>query len=127
MDDEEIEYVRQSLGISDCRRKIYISGAIMYADSKVDLFADAEARLEADGWSPLNPKSVDACPDDSCERQAHEIDKGMEHSWGCFLRYDLKALLDCDAIYMLPGWEQSHGARLELQVASAVGLKVMFA
>jgi hypothetical protein len=25
---------------------------------------------------------------------------------------------------MLPGWESSHGARLELTVASAVGLRV---
>jgi hypothetical protein len=27
---------------------------------------------------------------------------------------------------MLPGWEASHGARLELTVASAVGLKVLW-
>lgn len=123
----ETEALREELDVRSDRPKIYISGAIMYATGQRDLFAEAEDELAKQGWEPLNPKSVAACEDINCVRQQHEIAKGMEHSWGCFMRYDLKAMLDCDAIYMLPGWEQSHGARLELQVASAVGMRVVFA
>lgn len=45
-------------------------------------------------------------------------------SWEAYMRYDLALLLKCDAIAMLPGWEQSRGARLERLVAEALGLPV---
>lgn len=45
----------------------------------------------------------------------------MEH-----MRVDIALLLKCDCIYMLQGWELSKGAKLELDVASSCGIKVMF-
>lgn len=39
-----------------------------------------------------------------------------------YLRDDLKILLDCDAIYMLDGWQESKGAKLEHMVALACGI-----
>jgi len=47
-------------------------------------------------------------------------------SWEAYIRYDLELLLGCDAIAMLPGWEQSRGARLERLVAEALGLPVWY-
>lgn len=41
------------------------------------------------------------------------------------LKVDLKHLLDCDAIAMLPGWENSVGANAELSVAKMVGLGLL--
>ena len=35
-------------------------------------------------------------------------------------------LIDCDAIYMLRGWEQSNGARAEHAVAVWIGLEIMY-
>ena len=35
-------------------------------------------------------------------------------------------LIDCDAIYMLRGWENSKGARAEHAVAVWIGLKIMY-
>jgi len=40
----------------------------------------------------------------------------------CHMRADLRALLDCDAIYMLPGWRESRGATVECAVAFACGI-----
>lgn len=41
------------------------------------------------------------------------------------MRECVKALVGCDVICMLPGWEDSDGACLEYQVARAMGLQVM--
>ena len=37
----------------------------------------------------------------------------------------MAALVQCDAIYLLKGWESSKGTRLELEVALALGLDVI--
>lgn len=39
-----------------------------------------------------------------------------------YLRDDMKLMLECDAIYMLDGWTESHGASLEHMVAMKCGL-----
>lgn len=45
-------------------------------------------------------------------------------TWRDWMVVDLKAMLDCDGIVMLPGWEDSPGARLEHHVALALGMSV---
>jgi len=42
------------------------------------------------------------------------------------MRADIRALLECDAIYMLRGWEQSAGARCEHLVAAMCGIEIMY-
>lgn len=46
--------------------------------------------------------------------------------WREHMRRDIALLLECDCIYMLQGWELSKGAKLELDVASSCGIKVLF-
>jgi hypothetical protein len=110
--------------------KVYVSGAItgLPLDAARAAFADAADRLAAEGHVPVNPFDVPPHPACDCpipfEEAMGAVGAGGGHQWGCYLRGDLAALLDCDAILMLPGWESSHGARLELTVASAVGLRV---
>ena len=48
-----------------------------------------------------------------------------EWDWSKCMRADIRALCDCDAIYMLPGWEKSNGAQLELHIAHRLGLIVL--
>lgn len=40
------------------------------------------------------------------------------------LRDDLRALLDCDGVAVLPQWEHSLGARNEVTVAGVIGMHV---
>lgn len=106
--------------------RVYISGAIMFSPDKGRAaFLEAEDALLSLGFEAINPKNVAACPDRSCIRLPDEEARGMVHSWACFLKYDLAAMLACDSILMLSGWERSHGARLEMSVAAACGMTIM--
>jgi len=55
-----------------------------------------------------------------------ELEFPPEATYEDFMRIDLLALLECDAIYMLDGWERSAGARCEHLVASMTGMKVYY-
>ena len=43
--------------------------------------------------------------------------KAGHANWARYMRNDIKALMDCDAIAMMPDWRQSKGARLEVYIA----------
>ena len=47
-------------------------------------------------------------------------------TWNEYMRVDLKALLGCDAIYMLNGWMLSRGSRIEYILAKELGLKIYY-
>ncbi len=90
--------------------KLYLSGPMTgIADWNFPAFnAEAERRRDA-GYHVTNPAEVN--PDTSM-------------TWEQCLRADIKALCDCDAIALLPGWENSKGAHLELHIAHRIGIKV---
>lgn len=93
--------------------KIYISGRIKDNEHYVKQFAAAEARLKARDplGTVVNPVTI-----------AH-----VENAtYADFMRADLAALLECDAIYMLNGWEWSVGARLEHHVAALCGIQIRY-
>lgn len=46
--------------------------------------------------------------------------------WEDFMRRDIVALLQCNGIALLPGWERSRGALLEYQVALSLGYRIGF-
>lgn len=95
------------------REKCYISGAIAHHDmeERKGAFAEAEERLRRLGMEPVNPFR------NGLPEEAH---------WREHMRADIRLLLDCEYIYMLEGWELSKGAKLELDVASSCGIKVLF-
>lgn len=51
---------------------------------------------------------------------------GDDHTVQCYMRGDILELLTCDAILMMPGWEQSSGCRDEINVAAMCGIPVYF-
>lgn len=92
---------------------IYISGPISGRDltERKETFAETRARLEAMGYGVCNPMD-NGLPEDASTR---------EH-----MRRDIYMLMHCDAIYMMKGWTHSKGCQVELEVATAIGLPVMF-
>lgn len=93
--------------------KIYISGPITgHAYNWVEAkFRTAEKELKGLGYDPVNP-----------------LDNGLPRSapWIRHIGRDIELLLECGAIYMLEGWQESKGARIELAVAVEHGINVRF-
>lgn len=46
-------------------------------------------------------------------------------TWEDYLRYDLAQMATCGAIYFLPGWEKSKGARFESSIARMLKFEIM--
>ena len=96
--------------------KVYISGPITGEKDHGKKFAIAEKYFSDRGHKVVNPEAITKELDD-----LHESAPGSL-PWSEYMREDIKALVDCDAIAMLPAWGESRGARLERQVADALGL-----
>src|SRR5688572_6994579 len=115
------------------KRVAYISGPIAgQPDLNGAMFRAAERRLT--GQRTLRKFRYDLVlvPHDIPPYQ-HEGEcppsyvKNGEHTAACYLRTDLHTMLEhATDVWMLPGWEASVGARLEMQVAAACGLKIHF-
>lgn len=76
-------------------------------------FAEAQEKLR--GCASLqNPETVNP----------HEKGLGDDAPWEAHLKMDIKLLMDCDGIAMLPGWEKSRGAKLEHGLAVQLGIEV---
>lgn len=56
-----------------------------------------------------------------------ENDAPVSGEWRDWMRLGLTQMLRCDTVATLKGWKKSKGARLEVQVASALGIPVVTA
>lgn len=85
----------------------YLAGPMSgYPEFNYPAFTAAAESLREQGLTVISP---------------HELHDGdTSQHWTCYLRRDLRALLDCDEIVLLPGWEKSRGACLEVAVAEAL-------
>ena len=101
--------------------KIYLSGPMTgYPDSNFPAFHATAAALRAKGLDVVNPAEVEpGMP------QPKEDSPDWKDFYNTCLRADIKALVDCQAIALMPGWEHSSGAHLELHIAHRVGLTVL--
>ena len=92
--------------------KVFISGPITNTEDYMQRFEAAENWLAAQGHTPLNPAKVNAT-----------IPFLMR--WDKYMDITLVLLRECEAIYMLEGWEFSTGARVERNFAAQLGMKIM--
>lgn len=94
------------------------------------LFDRAAAELRAAGMTVVSPAEMDDGPvRDAAMASANgaHVDGGVAGStWGDFLARDVKRIADgVTGIVLLPGWEQSRGARLEAFVGLLCRRKFM--
>lgn len=82
-----------------------------YEDHNYPAFDKAVEHLRGQGCDVVSPHT-------------HAV--GVGWCYADYIREDLKMLLDCEAIYLLVGWEKSKGACLEKQVAETCGMSILF-
>lgn len=94
--------------------KIYISGKMTgMPNFNYPRFNEVASRLREIGHDVLNP--------------AENFEGATDHPEGrkAFMRADIEHVLQVDALVMLPGWESSKGARLEVDIARELELQIL--
>lgn len=92
--------------------KVYIAGKVTGEPkhSCALKFAMAKKELEKRGFEVVNPI---------------EVVGDFNADWETAMQKCIKALMDCEGIYMLPDWQDSTGAKLEYNLAETVGIKIV--
>jgi hypothetical protein len=92
-------------------KKIYLSGKItgLPYEEALKKFSLAESIAKTMALEVVNPMTIE---------HNHDL------SWESYMKQDLKALLDCDSIYMLNNWTESKGAIIEHKLASDLKLSI---
>jgi hypothetical protein len=91
--------------------KYYLSGAISYQANFKYYSKSYEDKLRYWGITDIfNPD---------------ETEWPENVKWETCLKYNLKIIVDCDVLVLLPNWKKSRGAKLEVHVAKALGIRVI--
>ena len=90
-------------------KRIYLSGPMSGLPGlNFPTFHSMTASLRAVGHTVTNPAEIN--PEGG--------------TWTDCMRRDIAALMDCDTVATLPGWEHSKGARLEVLIAERLAVTV---
>jgi len=97
---------------------IYISGPMEgIENANEDRFNDFEQILNALGYAAVNPATIEVDKDYQFTNNPTRQD---------YYRKDVRALTYCTDIFMMKGWNTSHGAQFERQVAVELGLNIHY-
>lgn len=99
-----ISSVEKAIGAGHIKPlKLYVSGPMTgYENFNFATFDKATATLRNTGCVVFNPAETPLNPD---------------WQWSDYMRIDIQEVCKADAIYVLPGWQKSKGACIEVAVA----------
>jgi Domain of unknown function (DUF4406) len=92
--------------------RLYLSGPMTgLPECNKESFMEAEIFLRECGYEVLNPWLLDNY-------------RPKEMTWAQRVQDDIKVMMICNAVAILPGWLNSRGARLETELAHTLGWKI---
>src|SRR3972149_1834122 len=96
--------------------RVYVSGAITGHDreERKALFAAEAEKLRAQGFDVVDPFEITGSI-------------SADGDWPAALRADIREPVGCPHRFPLPGAYKSRGARLERNLATRLGIRVMYA
>ena len=100
------------------KKVIYVSGKITGTSDYVERFSAVEDKLIAEGYEVLNPV-----------RTGKWLERYLapeKPTWVQYMKYAIAAMMEADSIYMLRGWNQSKGARLERFLARVLNYNIIY-
>jgi len=99
--------------------KIYVAGPMSSVqDFNYPEFFRVANALRALGHEVINPAETNGPTLEEALKDV--VDNPME--WEDYMRLDLRSITQVDALCLLPGWQFSKGARLEIAVAKELNL-----
>jgi hypothetical protein len=91
--------------------RIYIAGPMTGLPGfNYAAFNNAAAQLRGLGYEVENPAENLAPP---CK------------TWRGYMRLAIRQLVTCDVVALLPGWEESRGARIERRIANDLEMRAL--
>lgn len=107
--------------------RVYLAGPMRgLPEFNFPAFFAAEEYLTAGGFDVVNPARDDVKNGFQWEGAAgsqEELD-AIGFDFKATILRDLELVASCDAVLLLPGWEDSAGAAVEVALAKALGLKL---
>ncbi|WP_095193333.1 DUF4406 domain-containing protein [Pseudomonas sp. Irchel 3A7] len=95
----------------DRAHRLYLTGPMTgFEDFNFPAFNKMASKLRAIGYIVENPAE-------------HGV--VLDAEWGDYMAYELTRLSLCGLVAVLPGWESSKGARLEVHIARELGMSVL--
>lgn len=95
------------------KQTIYIAGKVtgLPIHEVTMLFGDAQKKLEDKGFKVLNPLELVCLHGD-----------GFHTDWQTAMKICIRSLTQADAVFLLPNWKDSKGAKLEKQLADELDI-----
>jgi len=105
-------------------KRVYIAGPMTgYPNHNVAAFDAAKDQLATEGVVVVSPPDITRANPQPGIHSDGSIDPA---AYKALVKLDLVMMLECDEVVVLSGWERSKGARLEIAVAQACGIPVLW-
>lgn len=96
--------------------RVYICGPITgIPEFNKPAFDSVEDQLRHQGFEPINPHRT-------CAHILRSFFPSDQAHWRACMKVDIRELMTCDMIVLLPGWESSKGAKLEVALARELSI-----
>lgn len=106
-------------------KKVYISGPMTGLENlNFDKFEEAEEKLKKFNFEIFNPHKLSEFKTEEFKELIK--DQKSHIVWEHYMKVDIQIMLrECEFLVVLPGWEHSRGATMEIFIAKSLGMIVI--